>query len=312
MNNLQNLLRIAIIQLGLSISFFIVAMSPSSAFEWEVAKFNQATHLAASPELIRQNWQALQFMSTTDYLGSQIDDIILTQSAMVAGAIAFGSIEFDNLVRTGQVPEAFRGSVEPLLEVMRAATAIDLTSIIHANSQYQRQEFAPAPVFAQTAPISNQGTTTTGNSCSPYVQTALQEQGQQYVTEITNASTSNMTGFSTIKTKEGDSITGGFANLGCLEQLFLNFNITALFSPPNFSTLTSSLQDWNCEAALDVVSQFTDGQSDRILNQFLTPFNLKTANDSSGQPINQTSTFHFLTNEQQELSSNASLTSLFE
>ena len=310
MKNLNFYICISMIWLALTLTIAVTSTSSSFAFEWNVAQFNQATNLRASPESIRQVWHQLVLLETTDYLGGRFDRVSLTPSTMIAGAIAFGSIEFDNLIRLGEIPSAYESSISQLLNTMKSAETIDLTSVLNASSQ--NPEFDLAPIPARTAPIVERTEIISSDACSPYVQTSLTEQGQQYVAEITNASISDETGFSTIKSNNGEINTGGFASLGCLEKLFLNFNVTTFFNPPGFSSMISRLENWDCMDALDVISQITQGQSEVIFNNFLSPFNLKTANSSDNQNSDQTGAFHFLTNEQRQNSaSNASLKSLF-
>ena len=72
---------------------------------------------------------------------------------------------------------------------MKSAENIDLTSVINASSPNPEFDLAPTP--ARTAPIVERTEIISSDSCSPYVQTSLIEQGQQYVAEITNASISD-------------------------------------------------------------------------------------------------------------------------
>ncbi len=295
MKKLQTYSRIVAIWFTLVLTLTVVSVSSTFAFEWNVTQFNNATGLRTSPESIRQTWRVLLQMKTTDYLGGQFVDVSLTQSAMIAGAIALGGIEFDNLLRTGEIPDAYKISMNTLLNVMKSATGIDLAGVIETSSLSPAVNLAPTPT--RTGSVIPQSENISGSSCSPYAQTALNEQGKQYVAEMTNASITKGTGFSTIKTKTGNNYTGGFASLGCLDRLFFNFSITPFFNPPNYSSLTSSLADWNCEAALDLISQFTNGQSDQIFNDFLAPLNLKTVNSSRNTIRDQHSTFQFLTDQ---------------
>ena len=310
MDKFQSCIRIAVISFTLVLTLTVTSVTPTIAFEWNVTQFNNATGLRASPESIRHTWRVLEQMKTTDYIDRQFIDVHLTHSAMIAGAIAFGAIEFDNILRTGEIPDAYKISMNTLLNVMKSATGIDLTAVIETSSLSPAVNLAPTPT--RTESVIPQSENISGSSCSPYVQTALNEQGRQYVAEMTNASITTGTGFSTIKTKTGNNYTGGFASLGCLDRLFLNFSITPFFNPPNYSSLTSSLADWNCEAALDVISQFTNGQSDQIFNNFLAPLNLKTVNSTRNAIREQPSTFQFLTGQQhQDLKFSRPLKSLF-
>ena len=151
---------------------------------------------------------------------------------------------------------------------MKSAENIDLNSVINASSQNPEFDLAPTP--ARTAPIIERTEIISSDACSPYVQASLSEQGQQYVAEITNASISEETGFSTIKSNNGEINTGGFASLGCLEKLFLNFNISTFFNPPNFSSMASRLENWNCKDALDVISQISQGNPKLFSTIFIT------------------------------------------
>ena len=64
MKNLNFYIRIAAIWLALTLTIAVTSTSSSYAFEWNVAQFNQATNLRASPESIRQVWHRLVLMRT--------------------------------------------------------------------------------------------------------------------------------------------------------------------------------------------------------------------------------------------------------
>ena len=310
MKKFQTYVRILAIWFTLVLTLTVVSVSSTIAFEWNVTQFNNATGLRASPDSIRQTWQVLLQMKTTDYLDGRFVNVRLTQSAMIAGAIALGGIEFDNLLRTGEIPDAYKISMNTLLNVMKSARGIDLTAVIETSSLSPAVNLAPTP--ARTESVTSQSEIVSVSSCSPYVQTALNEQGKQYVVAMTNASITKGTGFSTIKTKTGNNYTGGFASLGCLERLFLNFSITPFFNPPDYSSLITNLENWNCEAALDVISQFTNGRSDQIFNDFLAPLNLEIVNSASNVTRDQPGTFQFLIDQQhQDLELSRPLGSLF-
>ena len=310
MDKFQSCIRIAVISFTLVLTLTVTSVTPTIAFEWNVTQFNNVTGLRASPESIRHTWRVLEQMKTTEYIDRQFIDVHLTHSAMIAGAIAFGAIEFDNILRTGEIPDSYNISMNTLLNVMKSAAEIDLAAVFETSSLSPAVNLAPT--LARTEPNTLNSENVSSSSCSPYVQATLNEQGKHYVSEVTNASITAGTGFSTIKTKTGNNYVGGFASLGCLERLFINFSIIPFFNPPDYSSLITNLENWNCEAALDVLSQFTNGQSDQIFNDFLAPLNLQTVNSTRNAIREQPSTFQFLTNQQhQDLKFSRPLKSLF-
>jgi hypothetical protein len=199
-----------------------------------------------------QNWQALQDMGTTQFIGSQLDGRTIDVSSLLAAARVIGTTELDRWLRTGNISSGF--SLDKVTEAL-GVTGIDMglrgadvSRVLGGMSGIPGADVSN--VIASSWELPGLPTTgggfadvgTGGAYCDQAVDSIINASAQAYVNSVVEAAESDM-GFSQVggmsPNADSHSESGLFGG-SCLD-IFMTGDKDTLFKPPQLGQLVSMM-----------------------------------------------------------------------
>lgn len=194
----------------------------------------------------KQNWEALQTMGTTDFVGSSLDGMTIDAGSLLAAARMVGATELDRWLRTGGASS--EGIVSQIMAAFTSGNGLNVGRVVgnsFSTSSIEGETSIPTLDLASfSATADGRGVGGGGSGyCDSTIDSAQNAAAQNYVNNVMEAAYSEEYGFSQTggvsAGSNSHSDTGLFGG-SCLD-IFMQGDKDTLFRPPQLSQLLTSL-----------------------------------------------------------------------
>lgn len=204
---------------------------------------NPAAQEKAFEAYSRQNWQSLEAMGTTDYIGAVYHGHIIDEAGLLAAAHFLGPKGLDDYLRYGEINEqTLKNHPNIEEEIIKRLQMVGGEDISDITGESGPGAFAGQDVSRGGIALAD------AQSCDPEVEAALRDASIAAVNTAAILASHEGVGYSTMDEP--------FGFLSCLEDL-LSGGVDATFTPPTLSDILGMLENYICQKAEEMYNMAT-------------------------------------------------------